>query len=728
MAKSVLSTASRSGRVRPRRRTGAWLGLLLGTTLLSACSTGLLTDLDEKQRKLQQAALLLDGVAEDLDRFGTISVSTPGMVLNIGDRLAFDLDLTAQQIFDGRSFQGLSAIRSERAFAAQLKLAFQLAAAGNGDAANAALAETLVAANASSEDGNGATGGDAAETQGAAAENGKSASQAPAKPPATPAGPAGGLATPDAALLGLTLRDLIKRTFDDHMTLKLFEMLSAPNPADFGVNKRLYAAVLSVSLRPGRDTYRGHIGEVDVAITYWRKEKKTKKLVPFDGRHPIAFAAFPAVDSQALDLRRSDRNRLALELLLEAAAPRLSGSLGTSFQRLLEQDRATAETRNTLIGFNMGGRNFGWRFTPRYTAQLDPAENNAAAGNRLFEESFPALVFLLADTDDLCKSVGGTGDAQNTSAPSGENDNKSPGSRGGSETQDCADHFYVQTTVRWLRAPDPESDQSWVPFSGTISRARTDWLKESRAADWAFRLDKVFSAVNAISEDKPDGNAAESSGPHAVASLRKRYNSLVAATVGLDSFFAIPQERNSRKPSALAITGVAPTHGWIDRDTYLVVTGRGLKGSEFFVGGMNIKVSPEDVAENGKTAVLKVSPPFSPDSNGALSPGSKGALDVVVRHKETGSAVLANAVVFDKSTKDGDLKDPEKHASKIVIEWEGAGNSRRVKNLTTYGSPPPADVLKAITAGGAEGGKAEVELDLNVKSGGGTSSKQNEGG
>lgn len=631
-------------------------------TALGACSSLWRGDPSGDQKHEKDALAIsrdLDVIARDIEEYGSITASTGLPIIGPSEHFKFNLDLKPREILAMQGVQGLSAIRSFREFSAAL-------------AARADVAKTPLLPNTPAPAGNVAV-----------------PTLPPAEPRATPEAfsPALTAANPDE--LDISVRDLIKRVFDDHTTIKLLEYLSSADPDTVGSNYQLYASVLTVSLRPGRETYRGYIGEIDIRLSYAGKCRTSAGAEEFrrGTEHPLAFAVFPAVDSHTIDQRTSLRQQFALALALEAAAPQAAGALSTALRRRLEQDAATRTVLNHVVGFNASGRHFGWRFTPSFVAQADPANMDTKPANILQPQSFPALALIMAAKSDLKLD--------------GKKDEISACPENSRYAAKPYTHLMFLPTSRWLRAPNPSADSSWVPFSGEWSRFMRPRLSEEIITDWGIRLERARSKM---------GDLPRSGSPYVWNSLAKRVNALEAASIGADTYLPLPLEA-TRVESPRAIVSVSPSHGWLDAPTTFVVRGRGFApGMQFFIGGQPIP-SPAILGEN--VAVLRLNGPPSPGKAGGHAADVSAAWPAAGEDKKGATATIKDAVTFDLAKP----KDVAVATNRLVLEWEaGAEGQRKLKSMAVFGNPPAAEIIKALA--GAEKtvisgtGTAKVEIEI----------------
>lgn len=550
-----------------RRAKG--LAASLAVVVLSSCfgggigpggvqSSGL-TDYDD----ITTAARYLDVVAEGVDAYGVVSVSAAAVVRKPGNFLGFRLELTPEQIFrenDQRvqaASRSLDSLAVEARIAASIKLlkeanltddpekAAEMRGQAEGVLAKAAVeaatgetppaekpapgGETPPTGGASEPDSSGSADPDGQSDEEAARDALNLPSGNPAKNVLHGAEFSPGYDKRAAETLRLPLRQLIKMAFDDHTTLKLFEWMSQPEEYGLADSKELFAAILNVNIRPGRRTYEGYQGEVDVQVKYGRGNVKLR-----GGIAPLAWAAFPALDTQVEDLRSSVRRQLSTAILLEALLPKADVQARLDTARRLEQDVASISSRNTVTGYNMNGLHFGWHFSPRLEAQGDPSELGSRPELLLEPDSFPAIVFIIADHDDL-RDGGGK-----------------------------ATSFIFETSTRWSRAGAPSADQSWLPFARERHDAAHPRLDEVQLADWAWRIEAVHRLA------KPHCDAGWS----AWDVICKRLRMFYGLGLGWDAYASIPTE----KPATAPVCTGTEYQGWQNRKTVIVVSGRHFKG------------------------------------------------------------------------------------------------------------------------------------------------------
>ena len=206
----------------------------------------------------------------------------------------------------------------------------------------------------------------------------------------------------------LSPQQLVRSGFDAHMTNQILSWMTGPR--NFGNKQVLYGAIINVSLLPGQLTRQGYIGEAVVSARYagiFNDDSCQFSGAANLSQTPRVFAVFPLGERQNLDLQSRFRRELALAILSRVQAPNIGAQITGGLQRILQGDARTLDQNNTVVGFNSAGRVFGWRFSPRFSAQTTPGLLRRSAGGVLNQETFPALVLVMMDKHLLTNDVGG---------------------------------------------------------------------------------------------------------------------------------------------------------------------------------------------------------------------------------------------------------------------------------------------------------------------------------
>jgi len=176
-------------------------------------------------------------------------------------------------------------------------------------------------------------------------------------------------------------------------------VVSANPPADTFVNKdyQIYFAVVEVSCNPGWRTRENYIADLTADCEYYNS-KTGAVMCDRDQISPKVFSVLPLFDAQNLELGNSSRQLTAMAAQLSAAYPTvgltLLGQDLITFVHRYQKDSVT-RTPVTVTNSYSNGRTFGFRFSPSFTAQADPAYRKSRAANILNATAFPVLVTVI---------------------------------------------------------------------------------------------------------------------------------------------------------------------------------------------------------------------------------------------------------------------------------------------------------------------------------------------
>jgi len=217
------------------------------------------------------------------------------------------------------------------------------------------------------------------------------------------------------------------------------------DPINLPNNQRAYLCVMQVSVSPGWRTKRGYVGEVQLTFRYGasaaRKKERLKRLkdtrgvrdilnrdgesitdpmlekdtgiapdtlmqdLEFDQEaYPAVLSVFPFADAQSLDFQSSLQKQLNLLLQMSASLQKVSAQLQSqllaSYQKLVRQDSATRNLLPLVVPSSRGN-DVTYRFDPEFQALEEPGNPESKAGQVLQPSSFPALVVLVCDEDEV---------------------------------------------------------------------------------------------------------------------------------------------------------------------------------------------------------------------------------------------------------------------------------------------------------------------------------------
>jgi hypothetical protein len=125
------------------------------------------------------------------------------------------------------------------------------------------------------------------------------------------------------------------------------------------------------------------------------------------GGQPFVISVFPSLEAQTVDLRNSVRDQLALAMQLQASLnlgqSSAAGGVLSDYVKRLEYDAASRNAVPIVTAFS-NGTNFGYQIRPVTEAlniQTGTQGQNKGAIQRLYPASFPALILLICDADDV---------------------------------------------------------------------------------------------------------------------------------------------------------------------------------------------------------------------------------------------------------------------------------------------------------------------------------------
>lgn len=458
------------------------------------------------------------------------------------------------------------------------------------------------------------------------------------------------LANPTQAL-SLNLRQLLLLSASDKMTLEMLRWLSYPR--DNAPNKRIYVCMSSVNIVPGRMTYRGYNGTIDLRMEYARVNAcgiLERQL----GASPTTFAVFPFIDSQVLDLRTSRREAVTLAAQLALTGYPVAANALLDYARQREQDAATLTGLNTVTSYS-DGNHVGFTFSPRFVAQGDPSDLNSAPLMNLQPQTIPVMVMIVCELQYQQSTNGPTiasiGGHNGVSALLDSND--PPPKMGG----DGATHLLWSQSYRWTRAPNPSADR-W-PGGRAMDQLITERMKETDFMDRARNLDaarNILRGWNGKAAIDPTTSAAEKHtdilaehgwevakpATYQEQHLRSRLGYLASAAIGSNIVLALPQfPAGDHCATGKPEITIHPPTGWLDQPNTFFLHANG----DFFSGGFAVSVGGRSVnATRISPSVAKiVMPPWN-----EISPASAASLDKAV----------TVPVAVTNSTYTIDLKDP----------------------------------------------------------------------
>ena len=409
--------------------------------------------------------------------------------------------------------------------------------------------------------------------------------------------------------LNLSPLERIRLAATEKTTQDVLGYMARPDPDTIGDNKRYYFALTHISAAPGWCTESGYAAEVDVFVEYADMDyQPNARVAPKvllsntkDGGRlsPQVVGVYPLMEAQVLDLRHSLRRQLATARLLGASGFGLGFQQLNDFLATAERDAQTLTSAHVTIATSHSGESFGFRIEPQYRAITDQGGNLAnpgTAGSRVFNPvSFPAVVVVVVNKDDLAASPGGL----------------------------HYDHMVFHINSRW------------APMSG-VSRRYTEVDFAERVDAWSAAL-ATFAPIDQTSTDPHLHDPHQPYGSHRMA-MRRRLMMYEHRGLGTSAFVRIPDR--GQPPAVPSVTPwVVSTKGWINRDTAIVIEGDHLTPGNVhsvLVGGV---AAP--ILNVSRKAIVAVVPPLDPKATAEPTPPKSLSVEVVT------SAGLHDAGCFE---------------------------------------------------------------------------------
>lgn len=384
---------------------------------------------------------------------------------------------------------------------------------------------------------------------------------------------------------------------DDKVTEQVITFLLNPTAPP---GKVVYIGALEVSCLPGWRTREGYAA--DISVTAFFAKREADGSMPSTrgarwGRQPFVLAAFPFSEAQTIDQRRSLRDQIERSRMI-AAALSFSGlsAAAESFRSHAERLQNDAATRTQLpvITTYSAGNAFGYHVRPSFRAIADLADPESVSANRLDPVSFPALIVVVADKDQV--------------KPDGE-----------------YSHVQLLVAARWSRLEE-----------GLRSDCESRRLE---ALDALERVDALIPEVDKELDKDPNKRPVRRN------EVTRRYEMYSNIARGETRYTLLPEPKKAAvdpPPPTPTVTGVEPNIGFADGATTLVLTGTGYgkPGStsvrRVLVGG----VQCEFVAVSD-TTLIAIAPKGAFENDNMAQP-----VTVVTT---AGSGTLAGAVAFTRS-------------------------------------------------------------------------------
>ena len=266
--------------------------------------------------------------------------------------------------------------------------------------------------------------------------------------------------SPAATLSGLAPitdeRDAVDKGINDKIAEMLLEFMA--NPTSGSSRQAVVFGVMQATCEPGQFTRKGYIAELDVSLKYAHETNllvfnvntnvaKTNITYGIDSEtgmvisitnatygitnsiigesskryyivgthhinqvdlisHPGVLAVLPLMDSRNVELRNSNQNQIELALALSAAfAAKGINAAANSLSDYVNRQQSNIDTRNSLpvATTYTDGPNFGFQLYPSMEAVESPGKASGTPAAVLEAVTFPVVVAILIDKDDLTR-------------------------------------------------------------------------------------------------------------------------------------------------------------------------------------------------------------------------------------------------------------------------------------------------------------------------------------
>ena len=188
---------------------------------------------------------------------------------------------------------------------------------------------------------------------------------------------------------------------DNVIRLKLYSRMS--NARGIPGYNRVFFVIVQVSCNPGWRTKENYIADCSASMEYYDM-CQGKQLTRAVRREPTVFSVLPLVDAQTIEMSRTQQDMTQLLFDLTAAFPanniKVSARDVFRFVKTYARDLKTTTPIPVVNSYTSGGT-FGFRFSPTFQAQANPASQKARAANVLLPTTFPALVTVVVNEVDL---------------------------------------------------------------------------------------------------------------------------------------------------------------------------------------------------------------------------------------------------------------------------------------------------------------------------------------
>lgn len=283
----------------------------------------------------------------------------------------------------------------------------------------------------------------------------------------------------------------------------LHALHGSATPAKLLGRQKLFAAAM-VSVTPGwrtrsdfaarltvRPELRFETARAEVADHFLKQLNESVRMAgecgkPLPSLIPAAISAVsPMTDTQHLKLSNSLRERkeraIQLAIALQSAGLDAGAKLFYEHLKDLEKD-VLSDNREVPITAIATGSQFGYEIGPELWSQTDPSASKPKPGYRLVRQSFPTLILLSFDDDQLKPRLKCDQGRQSVEEP----------------------HLYIEQTRRWV--PLTERAATNGPIDGEIA-ALNDEITRAYLSGEACKGENTSVRNNVCNQIKARGNA-----------------------------------------------------------------------------------------------------------------------------------------------------------------------------------------------------------------------------
>ncbi len=357
--------------------------------------------------KIAEAKRALDSLHRKVEEWGMTTISAPIAVFDSGAFKVPDDIVSIPKMWEGARTdkQGTVEIRTTRTIENTLTASGTFVAPPTPKAGVPA-GSRQPGADPESPDESARAAADSEQKAAAAANNANAAANEAkvAKTAAEASAAEAKSAAAKAAAPGTTVKSIaaaMREVQDNVIRQKLYSRMSNPRGTP-GYN-RVFFVIVQVSCNPGWRTKENYIADCSASMEYYDM-CQGRQLSRGARREPTVFSVLPLVDAQTIEMSRTQQDMTQLVFDLTAAFPANGVKVNAKdvfrFVKTFARDLKTTTPIPVINSYTTGGT-FGFRFSPTFQAQANPASQKARAANVLLPTTFPALVTIVLNDVDL---------------------------------------------------------------------------------------------------------------------------------------------------------------------------------------------------------------------------------------------------------------------------------------------------------------------------------------